>query len=137
MQVNIQNVIIIISLTKLQRVYIKCTFVMLFLFSNTEYGFIGVHWGFTPTPGIILNTHTMIRGYHGIHSSTPNNREEFTVSDYVQYCHAYFNSQALSDTSFGGRVGVGVQRRERVDEGEGREVTIKQVWECKFETLVH
>lgn len=40
MQVNIQNVIIIIS--------------------NTEYGFIGVHWGFTPTPGIILNTHTMI-----------------------------------------------------------------------------
>lgn len=37
-----------------------CTFVMLFLISNTEYGFIGVHWGFTPTPGIILNTHTMI-----------------------------------------------------------------------------
>lgn len=58
MQVNIQNVIIIISLTKLQGVYIKCTFVMLFLFSNTDYGFIGVHWGFTPTPGIILNTHT-------------------------------------------------------------------------------
>lgn len=49
MQVNIQNVIIIISLTKLQRVYIKCTFVMLFLFSNTEYGFIGVHW-FYPCP---------------------------------------------------------------------------------------
>lgn len=112
MQVNIQNVTIIISLTKLQGVYIKCTFVMLFLFSNTEYGFIGVHWGFTPTPGIILNTHTMIRGYHESHSSTPNNSEEFTVSDYVQYCHVYFNSQALSDTSFRGGV-EGVDRGGR------------------------
>lgn len=42
---------------------------MYFCVSNTEYGFIGVHCGFTPAPGIILNTHTLIHGYHESHSS--------------------------------------------------------------------
>lgn len=92
------------------------------------------------------NTHTLIHGYHESHSSTPNNSEEFTVSDYVQYCHVYFNSQALSDTSFrGGVEGRWCRsRRERVEglveEGKvekRRRVTIRQGWECKFETLVH
>lgn len=116
---------------------------MYFCVSNTEYDFIGVHCGFTPAPGIILNPHTQIHGYHESHSSTPNNSEEFTVSDYVQYCHVYFNSQALSDTSFrGGVEGRWCRsRRERVEglveEGKvekKRRITIRQVWECKFET---
>lgn len=120
---------------------------MYFCVSNTEYDFIGVHCGFTlAPPGIILNTHTLIHGYHESHSSTPNNSEEFTVSDYVQYCHVYFNSQALSDTSFRGGVEGRwcISRGERVEglveEGKvekKRRVTIRQVWECKFETLVH